>query len=251
MNKNLISQSIDDFFTSNIIRVTLYSLLITLFVSFGSLYLAFDGFSGIKEELLLFIDGNNWYFLEGLKDSVIVDFILKQAIFSFVLNLLFFLGFGLIIYYIFFILYSFIIGLFTPIVIKDIKNRYYTDVDLYGLSFGTFIWFYLKTIIITIVLFIVLIPFYFIPILNLLIFLPMYYFFHKTILFDILSSINTLQEYKKIKDNNYLNLKIKTFICFIIALIPVVGIILYPLYIIYLSHFVFQKTEELRSINSI
>jgi hypothetical protein len=249
MDTNLIVQSLRDFFSPKIFMTSVYSLLITLFIAFGSLYFAFDGFSALRDEFFLFIDGESWLFLEGLKENFIIDFLIKHAIFSIILNFLFLLGFGLVIYYIFFMIYSFVIGLFTGVVVSEIKNKYYENTVLNGFGVGATIWFYIKTVLITVGLFLLLVPFYFIPVFNLLIFLPMYYFFHRTLTFDVSSIVNTKEEYEAITAKNWSGLKIRTFICFLIALVPIVGIVLYPFYIIYVSHFVLNETNKIRAMS--
>ncbi|QOG11304.1 EI24 domain-containing protein [Arcobacter sp. FWKO B] len=242
----VIAKSFKDFLSPRIFMTSISSLGITIFIVLLSLYFAFDGFSAIKNEIMLVFKEGHWLFFEDFKDSFIVDFLIKHAIFSIMLNFLFILGFGLVIYYIFFMIYSFVIGFFSGVVIDDIKQKYYADIELNGLSISATIWFYIKTIFIAVVLFLLLLPFYFIPVLNLLIFLPMYYFFHKTLVYDVSSIINTKDEYKSIIQTNWIGLKIKTFLCFMIALIPIIGIILYPFYIVYISHFIFEQTKLLR-----
>jgi hypothetical protein len=248
MNSELLIKSFKDFLSPKIIMTSVTSLIITVFIVLFGLYFAFDGFGGLKDEILLVIQSENWLFLEGLKENFIIDFLIKHAIFSFVLNFLFLMGFGLIIYYIFFMIYSFVIGFFSIVIIKDLQSKYYEDIRLDGISIGSSIWFYIKTVLITVVLFILLLPFYFIPILNLVIFLPMYYFFHKTLVFDVSSIINSTQEYQQIKALNWGSLKVKTFVLFLVALVPIVGIILYPFYILFIGHFIFSKTKTIREV---
>ena len=108
----------------------------------------------------------------------------------------------------------------------------------------------MKTIIVTLILFFVLSPTYFIPALNFLIFLPFYYFFHKTIVFDVSSVINNAKEYKKIKKLNWVELKGKTLFCFLITLIPIIGMLVYPFYVIFIGHYIFNETRELRFVDS-
>jgi hypothetical protein len=130
MDKELLVRSFKDFLTPKIIMTSVTSLIITVFIVFFGLYFAFDGFGGLKDEILLVLQSEDWLFLEGLKENFIIDFLIKHAIFSFILNFLFLMGFGLIIYYAFFMIYSFVIGFFSIVIIKDLKSKYYEDIQL-------------------------------------------------------------------------------------------------------------------------
>ncbi|NPA59992.1 MAG: hypothetical protein GXO30_05965, partial [Epsilonproteobacteria bacterium] len=104
--------------------------------------------------------------------------------------------------------------------------------------------------LIMIVLFIVLIPLYFIPVVNILAFnLPLYYFFHKMITFDISSNISTKEEFKKIKYFNANSIRLKTLMLYLISLVPFAIFFTAIFYVIYLGNTYFIEVRKLRLEN--
>ena len=160
--------------------------------------------------------------------------------------IIFTVGMGL--YYLFFILYGFVLGWFTGSLVKIVQRKHYPNIVFKGIGVIRTIIFYIKTIIITMFIFIILLPLYIFPVTNLMLMLAPYYFFHKTIIFDVASVVNDTQEYQKIKKVNWTELKGITGICFAMSLVPIIGIFLYPLYIIFVSHYMLKETEELRHV---
>lgn len=110
----------------------------------------------------------------------------------------------------------------TPFVLKELQRRSYNDVSMIGHSNLLYaIFLALKSVLIMILLFILLIPFYFIPFLNIIALnLPMYYFFHKMLTFDIASSICTKEEAREIAYFRANNLRTKTALLYLISLVP-------------------------------
>jgi len=92
-----------------------------------------------------------------------------------------------------------------------------------------------------------LIPFYFIPILNIIAFnLPLYYFFHKMLVYDISSNMTTREENEKIKYFNKNSLRAKTLFLYLISLIPFTIFFTAVFYVIYLGNTYFIEVRKLR-----
>lgn len=245
MRKNLLVQSLEDFMSPKVLFISLISFLITIAIIVFSLTLIFENIGGIQD---IFPEATKWVngLIGDLEQYSLLAFILEHKIMMTIFHYLMYFGLGILAYYIFFAVYSIVISFFATIIIKHIQKEHYHNVQLKGLGLFSTGFFYIKTIIITAILFILLSPAYFIPALNILIFLPIYYFFHKTLVFDISSVINNLNEYKRVKRANWGELKGYTVLCFLITLIPIIGILAYPYYIIYVGHYLFKETVELR-----
>jgi len=248
--KDIAIQSFGDFLSPKVLFASIVSFTITIGIMIIALIFAFDNLASLQNLIVNFFNEIEINFIEKIQEYQFIEFILKHKIMMIIIHYLFIFGFGILLYYLFFMIYSFIISFFIFIFIGYIHKKYYSDIELKGINIFSIIFFYFKTILITLILFIVLIPSYFIPAINFLIFLPLYYFFHKTIVFDVSSIINNTKEYKKIKNVNWGELKAKTSFCFLISLIPIIGILVYPFYIIFIGHYIFNETKELRFIDS-
>lgn len=248
--RSLMLQAFDDFMSPKVILMSIVSIFITISIIFLSLSFIFD-YSGEVTKLIPTVFSSMVEdVFKKIDDYPFLSFVLEHKFLVYMLHLLVYLGVGIVAYYTFFAIYAFVISFFNIFFIKYIQKKYYTNVELRGMSIFSSVIFYIKTIIIALSLFIVLSPAYLIPAVNILIFLPIYYFFHKTIVFDVSSVINTAKEYKKIKRANWSELKVRTGFCFMLTLIPIVGILLYPYYVLYIGHYVIQETKELRYVNN-
>lgn len=126
---------------------------------------------------------------------------------------------------------------------------HYVDVEMIG--FGNVfesVWLPIKWGMIMILLFIVLLPFYFIPMLNVVALnLPLYYFFHKMLNYDVGSSICTREEFILIQNLYAGELRLKTLVLYLLSLVPFVILFATVFYVIYLGHTYFIKVRELRN----
>ncbi len=251
MRKKVFLQAINDFFSKEVLYVSLVSFILTVFAVFGLFYLLSFLGSEISTQLLLYVQGADgeqlFATLKGqLSEYAILEFLFGINFFAYLLDFIIFLNLLLLFYLSFLMLYSIIIGFIAPVLIKRIQKRYYPEVELKGIKLLPSLWFYLKTITVTLLLLFIFLPLFFIPAINFLALLPLYYFFHKALVFDVSSVLNDYEEYRKLSKVNWFNLKFQTFVCFLLSLVPVIGIVIYPFYIITLSHTLFGETKQLR-----
>lgn len=238
--------SLGDFLSPKIIAISLLSFLITSAILFTLAYLLLENTGSIKElmpELFNMLDRN---IFSKLEDAPLMGFLIEHKAIMLLFKGMIFFGLGVVAYYLFFGLYGLIVSLFSGIIIRIIQKKYYPGLTLKGIGITSTLFFYLKTIIITVLLFILFSPTLLIPAVNLLIFMPVYYFFHKMLVFDVSSNINTTKEYRKIRKLKWSELKAHTTFCFLLTLIPVLGILLYPYYVIYTGHYILHETKKLR-----
>jgi len=100
-----------------------------------------------------------------------------------------------------------------------------------------------------VLLFFLLIPFYFVPLLNIVaINIPLYYFFHKMLTFDVSSTICTKDEAKHISFFNKNNIRLKTLLLYLISLVPFAIFFGAIFFVIYLGHTYFLETKKIRAL---
>lgn len=255
--KNLILLSIKDFFTSQMLKYSLAPFILTLVF----MYILFFVVAGIGVESLgqMQVQTTETTLQNGiphtenvntmLEGTAIIQFLMSYAITSWIATFLIYaIGSFLVLYTSIFIAVI-VIGFLTPFVLKELQHRHYNDIEMIGYSnIITGILSVIKWALIMILLFIILIPFYFIPLVNIVAFnLPLYYFFHKMITFDISSNICTKEENKKIHYFSANKIRLKTLALYLISLIPFAIFFGAIYYVIYLGHTYFIEVKKIRN----
>lgn len=280
--KNLFSLSLKDFFTPYFLSLALLPLIITLVILFAvlgygmqvlndtmnsvhiekttteystptqshsesSINLSFDDNASSSS----FLDINPLALLESIQTSDILSSMLEYTWLRWLIEKLVFLIASYFILILAVIIAVIIVGFLTPLVVKKLKSRHYPPFEIKGHGdILPVIWFTIKSLLIMILLYIILIPLYFIPFLNIIAFnLPAYYFFHKMLVFDIGSNINTKKEYHQIKSAVGNQIRLRTFLMYLLTLIPLVGVIFPLFFVIYLSHIFINESLELRMVS--
>lgn len=258
--KNLILLSVKDFFTKQMLKYSLAPFIFTMIV----MYILFFVIAGIGVESLgqMQVQTTETTIQNGiphtesistmLKGSAIIQFLMSYAVTSWIATFLIYaIGSFLVLYASIFIAIL-IIGFLTPFVLKELQRRHYKDVEMIGYSnIISGLLLVVKWFFIMIILFIVLIPFYFIPLVNIIAFnLPLYYFFHKMITFDISSNICTKEENKKIHYFSANTIRLKTLALYLISLVPFAIFFGAIYYVIYLGHTYFLEVRKLRLENN-
>ena len=254
--KEILLLSVKDFFTLKMLKYSIVPFIITIIL----MYILFFVIAGIGIDSLnqLQINTTQTTMQDGiphtesvttlLQGNSIVKFLMSYAATSWIATFLIYaIGSFLVLYASIFIALI-VIGFLTPTILKELKNKHYKDVKMIGYSnvFSSLL-LVIKWIIIMLLLFIVLIPFYFIPIINLIAFhFPLYYFFHKVITFDISSNICTKDENKQISYLSENKLRIKTLMLYLISLIPFAIFFGAIFYVIYLGHTYFLEVKKIR-----
>lgn len=245
--KDSVVSSLDDFFSPKIIFITFVSFLITIVIITSLLFLAFGNASSLKE---LAPEVFAWFtevVMSKIEARPMLSFVLEHETVMMIFRFVMYFGFGIVVYFVFLTIYGVVVGFFASIIVKYVQKKHYPKVKIEGIGIISTAFFYVKTILIALVLLVLLSPSYIIPGLNFLIFVPIFYFFHKTLVFDVSSVVNTGKEYKKIKKVNWGELKARTGLCFALTFIPIIGIIIYPYYVICISHYILKETTELRA----
>ncbi len=144
-----------------------------------------------------------------------------------------------------------IVGLFTPYIIKHIQNNYYPNIQIDGYNTVlNSITFTLKTLFIMLILFLVLLPFYFIPVINILaINLPLFYFFHKILHFDVMSNMVQKEKALVLRYRHGTKFRVYSLFLYILSMIPFVMLIIPVFYILYLTQNYFEIIKDSQTSN--
>ncbi len=254
---NVLILSIKDFFTAKMLKYAILPLVATLIV----MYLLFFVLAGVGiDSMHSTLDINTvsttmqngvphtQSFSAHLQDSSIIKFLMKYALTSWLASFLVYAVGGFFVLYASVFIAVIVLGFMTPMILKELQKRHYGDVKMVGYSNPLeALFLVLKWAFIMILLFILLIPFYFIPILNIIAFnLPLYYFFHKMLVYDISSNMTTREENEKIKYFNKNSLRAKTLFLYLISLIPFTIFFTAVFYVIYLGNTYFIEVRKLR-----
>jgi len=240
---NIFALALGDTLSPRVLLISLISFLLTLAFFIGVIWLMFGGIGALSLWITDWLQG----FEGSLEQTWIFSLVSLFLVTKTIIGILFFLTSAIVIYYLFLMVYSVIVGLFSEYFIKEIALRYYPDIEVKGLNIGRYLWLVSKTLLITFLLLVLLLPLAFIPLLNFGLLFPVFYMFHKLLVLDVASMLNSKEEYFKLRQTSSGQLRGISLVCFTITLIPFLGVIIYPYYVIVMSHFIFRKTKELRA----
>ena len=254
----IILKSIKDFFTSSMLKIALIPLIVTMVILYMLFFAAADfGISSLQEiaaasqngEEVIFDENAPFYFVWA---TYFVVFLFKYSFTSWIAGFLLYTIGTVIVLQASVILSIIVIGFLTPMILGILHKRYYSHLTLHGHgSLLSPLWVMAKSAIVMIILFIVLIPVYFVPVLNVIAFsLPLYYFFHKLLNFDVSSTILSKQEYKEIYKKEGNSFRLRTLFLYFISMIPFATLFTAVYYIIYLGHAYFIKLDEISKLDT-
>ena len=249
----IILKSVKDFFSSSMLKIALVPLIITMIILYMLFFAAADfGISSLQEIAQssqngeeIVIDENAPFYFVWM--TYLIVFLFKYSFTSWIAGFLLYTIGTVIILQASVIFSIIIIGFLTPMILRILHKRYYSHLKLYG--YGTWflpIWVLFKSSFVMMFLFVILIPVYFVPVLNIIAFsIPFYYFFHKLLNFDVSSTILSAEQYKIIYEKEANNFRLRTLFLYFISMIPFATLFTAVYYIIYLGHAYFVKLDEL------
>ena len=260
--ENIFTQSVKDFFTLQMIKYSVVPFIVTMIV----IYALFFYFASatldqlhqaslhVEQSQLSVINGvqNSNSYVGDFEGSSIVSFLMSHVATAWMVSILFYTIGSMFALLISIFIAVIVIAFLTSFVLKELHKRHYSDIEMRGDdNFFISLFNVLKWIILTVVMLVLFIPFYFIPILNVIMFnIPLYYFFHKMITYDVSSHINTNNEYKKIMFLSGNDIRVKTFILYLISIIPFAILFGGIFYVIFIGHSFFRETRMLRQENT-
>ena len=254
----IIIKSIKDFFTSPMLKIALVPLIVTMIILYAMFFAAADfGITALQQiaessqngQEVVIDENAPFYFVWA---TYLIVFLFKYSFTSWLAGILFYTIGTVIILQASVILSIIVIGFLTPMILDILHKKYYSHLTLngYGSLFAP-VWVLFKSGLMMILLFIILVPVYFVPVLNIIaLALPLYYFFHKLLNFDVSSTILSKQEYKEIYEKNGNSFRLRTLFLYFISMIPFATLFTAVYYIIYLGHGYFIKLEELHKLKA-
>ncbi len=253
----LLKLSIEDYFTKDMLKLIIYPLFgsaIVMFILFFSI--ADMGLSSLEDTQIqiqthqTMIENGQIHeetTTQSYTGNSIVDFLLRYTITSWIVSFLVYTIGLFAIGYLSIFISLIIVGFLTPKILSIVHKRHYKDLQLeegYD-TIITSIFKLIKTAFIMLILFIVLMPLYFIPLLNIFaINLPFYYFFHKILNYDVSSNLMSKKKFQQLYYFNKTPMRIKTIFLYTISLIPFVAFFIAIFYIIFIGHSYFKLLEE-------
>ncbi len=256
-NKNLLKLSIKDLFTPKMLQYSLLPLIISLIIFYTLFFLV----AGVNLEQLgsLNIESTQTTIENGvphtesisaqLEGSSIIDFLMQYSVISWLASFSVYAIGGFLTLHLSIFIAVIVVGFLTPYVLKELQRRHYPDIEIIGYSnFIASLFLTMKYTFVMIMLFFLLFPLYFIPIVNIIAFnLPLYYFFHKMMTFEVASTLCTKEEAKQIKYFQKNQLRLKTLGLYLLSLIPFTVLIATIFYIIYLGNTYFVEIKKIRT----
>lgn len=260
MNQNVWGISIRDFFTKKMLQFALIPFIGTILI----MYLFFFGAAGAGlsalEQSTLQIEKQQQIEHNGVVEqelevttveggSAILRFLMEHTVTSWLVSFIVFTVGGILTFIIAMFVALIIIGFLTPYIVREVHRRHYSHLPLghHG-SILTILLATTKHVIIMFVLFLLLTPLYFIPLLNLVAFnIPFYYLFHKLYLLDVSSETTTKEHFKLIMTFHGGTLRMTTFTLYVISLIPFAAYITPVFNVIVLAHTMFRKSVEVEA----
>ncbi len=177
--------------------------------------------------------------------NAIMEFLMAYSLTSWLVSFFVFTIGGMFMFVIAIFTAILVIGFLTPAIMRELQARHYPDIELEGHgNVATTLFHSLKYVAIMFILLIVLIPFYFIPLVNIVaINFPFYYLFHKFYLLDVGTTALTKEQYKQMMYFKGNKVRMNTVILYLISMIPFAALITPVFNVIVLSHMVFRNKQ--------
>jgi len=251
---SLIFRSINDFFSKPMLKIAFIPLFIVLICMYVLFFIAADfGFSALSEIMTqaqngedVFISDDAPFYFVWISSAII--FLFQYSITSWIVGFLFYTVGSLFILMFSVFITLIIVGFLTPLILKILHKKHYSHLEYYDHgNLSTILFVLIKTIFVMLLLFIVFIPLYFIPLINLIAFnLPFYYLFHKLINFDVSSSMLKKEEYEAISATSSGAFRARTLFLYFVSMIPFITLLSSVFYIIYIGNAYFLALDALR-----
>jgi len=256
VNNNLWTLSIQDFFTKPMLTYAFAPFIFTIVVLYAIFFSAADaGLDSLKEsvihiEKMQTTEENGIPHTEHSEEtysggSAILEFLMQYSITSWLVSFFVFTVGGMLMFVVAIFAAMLVIGFLTPAILRELQRRHYPALALegHGNAFTT-LFHSLKYLAITLALLVLLIPFYFIPLLNIVaINLPFYYLFHKFYMLDVGTTALKKEEYQALMFFKGNKVRFTTLLLYIIAMIPFAALVTPVFNVIVLGHTVMRHKQ--------
>ncbi len=256
--KDLLIISIKDFATPKMLKMVILPFVITMLVMYTLFFIAADLGLDTLQQSTLHVESSQTLQTDGVEHtenfngtfsgSSIIDFLMTHTITSWLISFFIYTVGSFLVLLISIVVALAVIGFLTPPILKELQRRHYRDIELIGFDgIGTMIWSFVKSFLVMIALFLLLMPLYFIPLINVIALnVPFYYFFHKLLTYDVASTLCTKEEYFQIMYVKGNSMRMKTLLLYMISLIPFAVLFATVFFVIYIGHSFFKEVTPLR-----
>ena len=180
-----------------------------------------------------------------------LTYLLSFAVFHWLIMTLFVLlgTFGIVLFSL--VIAVITVGLLTPYIVSLVRKRSYLHVKrANGDGFLFSLWNIFKILMKFILLILCVLPFLLLPFVNFFIFqLPFFYLFYRLMMYDLISS-GVCADAEHIIRENRLYLFVVMGIFFFLSLIPLFGLLLQVFFVVYLSHFILNKSKSIEIVSN-
>ncbi len=252
----LFKQSIEDFLSPKMLKFALLPLLISVTILYTFFFILTD--IGLEKIGTVHVNTVQTTVENGvvhtdqtdatLQGGGIVDFLLHNSVTSGITEFIVYTVGSLMTLYLSIFVAISILGFLTPYILKALQKKHYPDIEMkgYGNIFES-LFLMVKWVFVMVFLFILLSPLYLVPGINLIVInIPLYYFFHKTLTYDISSNICTKEEAKEIEYFYKNSLRAKTLLLYMLSLIPFTIFFTTIFFVIYLGNSYFEALKQKR-----
>ncbi len=255
----LVLQSFKDLFSARMLKYSIVPFIVisvimyALFFTFASLGLDQLTHVEVHQSQTTVVDGvahtDSSSVVADIKDAPWYQFLMSYAVTSWIVSFFVYVVGGFLVLYLSLFFAIFIIGFMTPFIIKELHKMHYGDVELVGFgNVAESLYVTVKWAFVMVVLFFLMVPLYFIPVVNIIALnFPLYYFFHKMLNYDVASEICTREEYKIITATKANELRLKTLFLYLLSMIPYAVLFITVYFVVFIGHSYFRYVKELRS----
>ena len=260
MNTNVWTVSLKDFFTKKMLQLALVPFVGTILVMYVLFFGAASAGLDALEQSTLQVEQQHYSEQNGVVrqeqqtttvqgGSAILRFLMEHTVTSWLVSFIVFTVGGLATFILAMFVALIIIGFLTPYIVREVHRRHYSHLPLdhhgsiLGILLAT-----TKHVAVMALLFLVLVPFFFVPVLNLIAFnLPFYYLFHKLYLLDVSSETTTRERFKLIMAYHGGTVRMTTLTLYVVSLIPFAAYFTPVFNVIVLTHTMMRKMLEVEA----
>ncbi len=236
----ILKKSFEDFKSPYFLGLSLLPFVV-IAALFSYLYFGYGG--ELLQQAQASLDAGQVPFLDAQKHPWLTA-VLTFSLFKWLFTLFFYLV-GIVAVVLFsVVIAAVVIGFFTPVIVKKIRNKHYPDFRFTNDNFTLLasIPYYVKIVVIFMILGLVALPLMFVPAVNFVaIHVPFYYLFHNFMILDVGSNIVSKEEFKTITKKYKGLFRSTTATLYSISLVPVLGVFMQVFYVIVLAHEFFEK----------
>lgn len=247
MHNSTLVKTSKDFFTGKFLFLSLAPFIAPILI-LGAFFIY-----GSSEFLTLLQEGSTSGDYSYIDENAYptLTYLLGFTVFHWLIMTLFVLlgTFGIVLFSL--VIAVITVGLLTPYIVSLVrKNSYQHIKKAKGDGFLFSLWNIFKIFMKFILLLLCVLPFLLLPFVNFFIFqLPFFYLFYRLMMYDLISSgVCTDAEY--IIKENRLYLFIVMGIFFFLSLIPLFGLLLQVFFVVYLSHFILNKSKSTEIVSN-